>query len=62
MKRKDNNMFVTFLLAIAFLVLFTWGLSVTKESGWWSAWGSWIGGIGSTAAAERTSGQAWRLE
>src|SRR4051794_27604594 len=51
MRIGQNAMFATFLVVIGLLVLLVVGISQAKDSGWWAAWGQWVGGIGSIAAA-----------
>jgi hypothetical protein len=44
-------------------VAVVWGIEQNKQSDWWAAWGQWIGGIGSIAAAAVAVGiasEGWR--
>jgi hypothetical protein len=63
MMRKDTIMFVAFLLTVSFLVLLTVGIADNEDSNWWAAWGQWVGGVGSVAAAAIAVGiavEGWR--
>lgn len=44
-------MFAAFLTFIGFLVLLDVGVATQRDSEWWAAWGQWVGGVGSIAAA-----------
>lgn len=47
----------TFVGVLGVVVL--WGAVASKSSDWWAAWGQWVGGIGSIAAAITALGIAW---
>jgi hypothetical protein len=48
---RRERWFLGFLGAMAGLLLLTWGWGTGRDSSWWAAWGQWVGGLGSIAAA-----------
>ena len=48
---RDNAWFGGFLLATGSILLLAIGIAQGKDSAWWAAWGQWVGGVGSIAAA-----------
>jgi hypothetical protein len=51
MRYSPHWNFVAFLTSTSFLLLLAIGVGLNKGSDWWAAWGQWIGGFGSIAAA-----------
>jgi O-antigen/teichoic acid export membrane protein len=46
------------------VVVVMWGWIENKQADWWAAWGQWVGGIGSLAAAATAvwiAQRGWRL-
>ncbi|MFE3174174.1 hypothetical protein ACFXPA_38760 [Amycolatopsis sp. NPDC059090] len=60
MQLGQRGMFAGFIAAIALLVLLDVGLATHRDANWWAAWGSWIGGVGSFAAAAAALWIAYR--
>ncbi len=51
MRFGQTAMFTTFLVTIGLILLLVVGIYQGKDSAWWAAWGQWVGGVGSIAAA-----------
>lgn len=48
---RRNAWLMAFLGVVGGDLLIAMGIALDKDSGWWAAWGQWIGGLGSIAAA-----------
>lgn len=48
---RREQWFLGFLGVMAGLLLLVWGWGTGRDSAWWAAWGQWVGGLGSIAAA-----------
>lgn len=50
-------------VAVLFVALIAVGIGIGADSGWWAAWGQWVGGVGSIIAAWAAvwiAQQGWR--
>ncbi|MFI5593603.1 hypothetical protein ACIA5G_51860 [Amycolatopsis sp. NPDC051758] len=66
-RRLETRSLATTLSVVGFadlVALILWGWIENKQADWWAAWGQWVGGIGSLAAAATAvwiAQRGWRL-